>query len=99
VLVAGFDWDDGNWPECGKHGVEKHEIEDVITQARFVVDDPSPTEKRLRTAGKAQTGRFVFVAFTFRKKAGKTLIRPISARYMHAREIRTYEKEVAQIEK
>jgi uncharacterized DUF497 family protein len=28
-----------------------------------------------------------------------TLIRPISARYMHLKEIRSYEKEMAKIEK
>ena len=70
----------------------------MIAEARFVVDDPSPREKRLRTAGRAQTGRYVFVAFTFRERAGKTLIRPISARYMHSKEIRSYEEEMAKAE-
>lgn len=99
MLIAGFDWDAGNWPKCGKHGVAKGEIEHVIAHARFAVDDPSPTEKRLRTAGRAPSGRYVFVAFTFRERGGKTLIRPISARYMHRREIESYEKEMAKIEK
>ncbi len=71
----------------------------MIIHARFVVDDPSPAEKRLRTAGKAPSGRHVFVAFTFREKEGKTYIRPISARYMHRKEIESYEKEMAKIEK
>lgn len=27
VAFSGFDWDAGNWPKCGKHGVPKVEIE------------------------------------------------------------------------
>jgi predicted DNA binding CopG/RHH family protein len=23
--VAGFDWDDGNWPKCGRHGASRAE--------------------------------------------------------------------------
>jgi uncharacterized DUF497 family protein len=80
-------------------GVSKLEIEHVIANARFVVDDPSPAEKRLRTAGQAPTRRFVFVAFTFREKDGRAFIRPISARYMHKKEVVSFEKEMARIEK
>jgi uncharacterized DUF497 family protein len=99
LVVAGFDWDEGNWPKCGKHGVSKAEIEQVIAEARFMVDDPSSSEKRLRTAGKTSGARYVFVAFTLREKAGKQFVRPISARYMHLKEVEFYEKEMARIEK
>jgi uncharacterized DUF497 family protein len=37
-------------------------------------------------------GRFAFVAFTVRRKGGRKYIRPISARYMHRKEIEAYEK-------
>lgn len=94
-LVVGFDWDEGNWPKCGKHGVGREEIEYVISRARFVVDDPNPGEKRLRTAGKTEAGRYVFVAFALREKEAGLHIRPISARYMHRKEIEHYEKEMA----
>ena len=97
MQISGFDWDNGNWPKCGKHGVSRAEIEHVVRHARFVVDDPNPAEKRLRTAGQVPTGRFVFVAFTFREKAGAAFIRPISARYMHKKEIASFEKEMARI--
>ena len=90
--------DDGNWPKCGKHGVSRAEIESVIAAARFVVDDPSPHEKRYRTAGRAPTGRHVFVVFTYRERGGSVYVRPISARYMHRKEIESYEKEVARLE-
>jgi len=33
------------------------------------------------------------VAFTLRKKDGEVCLRPISARYMHSKESKKYEKE------
>jgi hypothetical protein len=39
----------------------------------------------------AEWGRSMFVAFTIRANEGRHLIRPISARYMHAKEARAYE--------
>ena len=95
--VAGFEWDEGNWPKCGRHGVSRAEIESVIAAARFVVDDPSPNEKRYRTAGRAPTDRHVFVVFTYRERGGSAYVRPISARYMHRKEIESYEEEVARL--
>jgi uncharacterized protein len=96
--VAGFELDEGNWPKCGRHGVSRAEIESVIAAARFMVDDPSPREKRYRTAGRAPTGRHVFVVFTYREHGASVYVRPISARYMHWKEIDLYEKEVARLE-
>jgi uncharacterized DUF497 family protein len=40
----------------------------------------------------------MFVVFTLRVKRGETLIRPISARYMHGKEIEGYEKESPDIQ-
>lgn len=57
--IHGFDWDDGNWPKCGKHGVAR---------------------------------RYVFLVFMFRKIGGQTKLRPISARFMHQKEIDHYEQ-------
>jgi uncharacterized DUF497 family protein len=96
--AAGFEWDDGNWPKCSKHGLSRAEIESVIAAARFMVDDPSPREKRYRTAGRAPTGRHVFVVFTYWERSGSVYVRPISARYMHRQEIESYEEEVARLE-
>jgi len=41
----------------------------------------------------------MFVAFTFRERLGRRLIRAISARYMHKKEIAAYEKENPETEK
>ena len=37
----------------------------------------------------------MFVAFTIRTKGVRHLVRPVTARYMHAKEIEAYEKESA----
>jgi uncharacterized DUF497 family protein len=43
--------------------------------------------------------RRLLIVFTLRKRDDEAFIRPISARYMHAKEITHYEKEAAKIEK
>lgn len=87
-----FDWDDGNWPKCGKHGLARSDIEEVLTRRTVVTFDPSPNETRFRAVGTTGKGRMAFVVFTIRERDGRKLIRPISARYMHDREIRRYEQ-------
>ena len=47
---------------------------------------------RASTAGLTKQGRWIIVAFTIREKAGEKFLRPISARYMHAKELKRYEK-------
>jgi hypothetical protein len=93
--VAGFDWDKGNREKCQEHGVSIAEIEDLFTRPVMILPDPehSRTEERMRAIGKTEEGRSVFLVFTIRKNGRRRLIRPISARYMHAKEIRHYEEE------
>ncbi len=92
--VQGFEWDAGNREKCQKHGVSLREIELVFQNTPGVYPDPthSREETRFRAIGKAHS-RYVFVVFTLRQRAGMTLIRPISARYMHEQEIRHYEQQ------
>ena len=92
LAVAGFDWDSGNWPKCGKHGVTKEGIEEFFQTSPVVMPDPHPDEPRMRAIGKTKAGRYMFLVFKFRLIDGQTLIRPISARYMHQREVEHYEK-------
>ena len=91
MKIAGFDWDDGNWPKCGKHGVSQAEIEEVFLGAPAVQADPFPEEVRMRAIGKSAVGRYVFVVFLLREIDGQAKLRPISARYMHQKEIAHYE--------
>ncbi|CBL43737.1 conserved hypothetical protein [gamma proteobacterium HdN1] len=90
MKIAGFDWDNGNWPKCGKHGVSREEIERLSLEGQVhVVPDlthTTPAESRHIAAGGVD-GRPMFVAFAFRGN----FIRPISARYMHAKEASNYE--------
>ena len=89
-----FDWDDGNFDKCCKHGVTVDEIEELLLGEPLVADDPlhSESEPRFRAIGRCASGRHVFVAYTFRFRDGQRLIRPVSARYMHLKEVRFYER-------
>jgi uncharacterized DUF497 family protein len=71
------------------------EIEGVLSAPVAVLPDlgHSAAELRYRLVGRAEAGRYVFVVFTVRHRDGKDYIRPISARYMHRREVTNYEKE------
>ncbi len=95
MLVYGFDWDDGNWPNCGKHGVSRDEIEALFESGPAVHPDlaHSSKEERRLAIGRTRAGRWVLVAFTLRRQGGRTLIRPISARYMHKAEVEHYERQ------
>ena len=94
--VQGFDWDDGNRAKCQKHGVSIAEIEALFMNAPRIAPDPkhSDDEDRMIAVGRTNGGRPVFVAFSIRTK-NRRLIRPVTARYMHAKEIAAYEKESA----
>ena len=89
---AGLEWDSGNWPKCGKHGVSREEIAFLFLSGPFVEPDltHSVSEERFKAIGPIPGGKWVFVVFTLRRREGRTMIRPVSARYMHAREIRKY---------
>jgi uncharacterized protein len=90
--IDGFDWDDGNWPKCGKHGVSREDVEDALSHGALIAPDPahSRDEDRFIAVGRNANGRAVFVAVTFRTVDGRRLVRPISARYMHAKEAKRY---------
>jgi uncharacterized DUF497 family protein len=101
MQVAGFDWDASNRSKCQKHGVSAAAIEDIFRASVAVFPDPlhSKSEERFKAIGRTKEGRGIFVVFTFRTRRGKRLIRPISARYMHQKEMDHYEKETATAQK
>ncbi len=94
---AGFDWDHGNRGKCQKHAVSIAEIEAMFTGTVLVASDPlhSVKEERFKAIGAGAKGRRLLVVFTWRTRDGENFIRPVSARYMHQREIRAYEKETS----
>lgn len=93
--VEGFDWDDANRAKCQKHGLTIEDIEAVFAGPVRVAPDVrhSTKETRFIAVGRGDGLRPAFIAFTLRTRGGRVLIRPISARYMHRKEIAQYEKE------
>jgi len=96
--IAGCEWDQGNRDKCQKHGVSIAAIESVFHGVVAVFPDPahSQGEERLIAIGKTDEGRHVFLAFTLRRHGTETFVRPISARYMHRKEVEHYEKAIAE---
>jgi uncharacterized DUF497 family protein len=91
----GFDWDLGNIAKCQSHGMSQAEVESIFAGAPLIGPDPfdPAVEMRWRAIGRAMNGRPAFAVFTVRQIDEQRLIRPISARYMHAKEARKYEQE------
>jgi uncharacterized DUF497 family protein len=98
--LAGFDWDSGNREKCQKHGLSVGEIEAFLRATPSVAPDHkhSQGERRFLAVGRNSQGRAMFVVFTLRERSGELLIRPITARYMHRKEIESYEKESTNIQ-
>ncbi len=95
--VAGFDWHDTNLEKCTGHGVSIAEIESVFQGEVWTFPDLPHSTRETRWLGISRTaaGRHVFPAFTIRMRDGERWLRPISASYMHAKEIRHYQAEVS----
>lgn len=91
--LASFDWDDGNLRKNAlKHGIPRETIEALFCSVPVYFDDPghSSHEKRYIAVGQASGGRWMLVSFTLRHREGRLWLRPISARFMHAKEVRSY---------
>ena len=95
LRLSGFDWDAGNRAKCQKHGLSMQQVEAFFADNPRVAPDwkHAAVEERFIAVGRLPGGRPVFVAFTFRIKQGRRFIRPVTARYMHKKEIAAYEKE------
>jgi uncharacterized protein len=99
-VLHGFQWDSGNSVKCQKHGVSIAEIEQLFARPIAVFPDPahSGSEERFKAIGRTDAGRAVFVIFSVRQSGAGRAVRPISARYMHRKEVANYEEAVAKIE-
>ena len=92
--VHTFNWDDANTRKCEKHGMSIGEIESLFLGNPSIFPDikHSESETRYIAIGKTMNDRFALVVFTYRTKGNSNFIRPISARYMHNKEVNYYEK-------
>ena len=92
--IKGFDWDAGNERKSQeKHAVSRFEAEQVFfNEPLLVVEDlkHSQDEQRYHALGKTNENRLLHITFTLR--SADTLIRVISARDMHRKERKVYEK-------
>lgn len=90
--IAGFNWDEGNRDKnSNKHGVSNWECEQVFFNEPLLLADDikhSSSEARMYALGRTDDNRELFISFTVRN----SLIRVISARDMHRKERKIYDK-------
>jgi hypothetical protein len=95
--IDGFDWDAHNRDKIlAKHGVTQEQVEHLFALGddRYWQDDAhSAHEDRYVALGRDPDGRPLLVSFTLRWSRDRVLVRPISARRMHAKERRFYEED------
>lgn len=91
----GFEWDSGNRDKCQSHGASVDDIESIFAHRVLIIHDHenSVAEQRFRAIGTTSNDRKLFVVFTMRGHK----IRPLSARFMHQREIDRYEKDNSEL--
>jgi hypothetical protein len=100
VSTSGFNWDEGNLAKCQKHGLSLADVEFVLANSKSIVLPATGLdETRLIAIGPTPQGRLAFVVFTTREKGGRSILRPISARYMHRKEISKYGQAIAGLQK
>jgi uncharacterized DUF497 family protein len=94
LIFQGFEWDDGNLSKVQKHGVGIAEIEIFFEKKIILFPDTkhSQVEERFVGVGENENGRPLMVIFTFRFSSDQVFVRVLSARYMHKKERRNYEK-------
>lgn len=92
AAVLGFQWDDGNSRKnAQKHGVNQSEAEQVFFNVPLLLLEDirhSRNEARYHALGITDDARLLHVTFTLRD--GDSLIRVISARDMHRKEVVIY---------
>jgi len=99
--VSHFDWDAGNQDKCRKHGLTIADVEHVFARAETLIMPDlknSAVEPRFLAIGRTASGRLAFVVFTPREQDSAVSVRPISARFMHQKEIRKYAQEISRAE-
>lgn len=101
MQIAGFDWDRGNRFKGREHGVSLAAIESMFRSSipcclTLCTRSPRSGSRRL---GGAQPAAGSSSSSLWRARRGKRFIRPISARFMHKKEVEHYEKETAKLQK
>jgi uncharacterized DUF497 family protein len=96
ILQAnGFDWDRGNRAKCEKHGLSVALIEGLFARPLAILPDAghSQRENRFRAVGRTEKGTRRIHHFHDAPERRGSSDPPLSARYMHKKEIDAFEKE------
>ncbi|MGD1046480.1 MAG: BrnT family toxin [Bacteroidota bacterium] len=91
--IIGFEWDSGNRDKNLTHNVRWNEIEQIFFNKPLLIlqdEKHSGKENRSIAYGITDAKRYLTVIFTIREYR----IRAISARSMHRKERKRYEKEI-----
>ena len=81
---------EGNILKCQKHEVSIGEVKSLFESVDLQIEPNianSKIEERFNAIGRTVEGRSVFLVFTIRNHEIEILIRPMSARYLHQKEI------------
>ncbi len=89
--IRGFDWDRGNRDKCQKHGMSIAEIEAVFTRSVVVPGSGEPLGRAPIEGDRNDAGGAARLTWRS-ERDGAALLRPISARFMHRKEVESYEK-------
>ena len=94
VKRNGFDWDDANVYKVCRHGLSVGILEDFFSRKVLIIPDTkhSGHETRVLAFGKSHEGRYMLAVYTMRHRDQLDLLRVITARYIHKKEIRYYEE-------
>ncbi len=94
VKGNGFDWDDANVYKISKHGLSVEVVEEFFSRKVLILPDSkhSGQETRMLAFGKSHEGRCIIAVFTRRNQYQQELVRVITARYMHKKEVVIYEE-------
>jgi uncharacterized DUF497 family protein len=99
VSASGFDRDDGNRRKCQKHGLAIAGIERLLAHSGTVIRPVEGfNESRFIAIGSTTQDRLALVVFTTRERGEVMLLRPVSARCMHQREVRKYGQAIADLQ-
>ena len=94
VCADGFDWDTGDLLKILNRGIIPQLIDEFFLREQLLSPDykHSASEERFIAVGKSYNGRYMLVSYTMRVKNNLNLIRVVTARCMHKKEIIFYEK-------
>ncbi|MBI2264461.1 MAG: BrnT family toxin [Armatimonadetes bacterium] len=86
MKIEAFEWDAQNETHIARHGVSPEELEEVFVGPFF---HRKTREGKYAALGQTLEGRYLFVIFVLKPRH---IIRPITAREMDKKDVRTYRK-------